>query len=455
MSTSDSHPEFGVYVPDVTLAVARAAGSGISGISVTALDGSIAHGNRVRIEAEASYAIGPKDQAAPKWWQMGGDLRIGGSAVSAEAIGDPADVSGAIWGSDAGTVTVSSDRLRHSNVDRQYLSKVRGNLTNPNWPTTTAEVGRRYYQSTWYLVGQNHFSTEKFEVSNVVGTFSVLPDFWPGELVELTSSDGLRTVTGTLTDLGNGENAKTMSVTFSPSLADSAEFFGGAVEGLASGATADIDADPYGFGRMVSSSSTKFGRPATEVREPGVFYTYGANGGGQLFNSSEDASGNALNSPNKFDIGGSPDNTPRQWVQLEWVIDLSSNDPNGGKVYFYSNGELLYSEEASDTSGIQTSTQAINIQNIGMETSVFGIGLSQYWGEIYADNDSRRLYLCDADTVAGSLVREPQYIDAWTENGDGSVVIDLELYAGAHPSASGKYLAMMDGAAVVFEGVQL
>lgn len=454
MATSDSP----LSVPDVTLAVARGAVApgDISGITVTALDGSIAHGNRVRIEAEASYGIGPKDEAAPKWWQMGQDIRVGGSVITAEPIGDGPDLTN-LWTGEGGVVTVSANNKRHSFVDRAYLSMGRGNLTDPAWPATPAEVGRRYYQSMWIWCGQNHFGSMMFKVSNLSGTFNLNADRTPAEDVELVSGDGQRTIVGQITHY----YAPTREVTvYFDAWGATADFFGGTITGLTSGATADIDSDPYGLGRFISSSSTKFGRPGTANREPGVYYTYGANGGGQLFNSARDASGALINTENQgsADIDGSPDLTPRQWVQLEWVVDLSSNNDLGGKMYFYSGGSLIYENEISDTTTIRANGTAIDIRNIGMETSVGNsdnYGVSQYWGEIYADNDSRRLYLCDASTVAASTAKELLRPDAWTENPDGSVVIDAYLYQGAFSDLTGKFLALVDGKTPIFEGVAI
>ena len=65
------------------------------------------------------------------------------------------------------------------------------------------------------------------------------------------------------------------------------------------------------------------------------------------------------------------------------------------------------------------------------------------------------LWLCDAATFAASIDMEPLRPDEWTENPDGSVVIDAYLYQGAFSDLTGKYLALTAGSTVIFEGVAI
>lgn len=445
MATSDSP----LSVPDITLAVARGADSGgdIAGLTVTALDGSMAHGNRVRIEAEASYAIGPKAQAAPKHWQMGQEIFMEGNAVTAEPLNGGANVTD-VWSDTGGSVVVKDSYVRHNFVDRSYLMLGSGQLKTPQpFVGITPAAGKKYYHSYRVYPGERYRFVRIYTIANIVGSFNLDPDRKRGELVDLVS--GAQTGTAYITWISGGY------VTFEGVSGTTGGLDGGTITGQESGATADLVAD------VAAPWSVKSFRVEQEsATAQGHRWTYSHLSRGWMFHGVRDTTGTQVytNGGGEYlDVNSEPANNPLEWSLLEFVLDYSGAT---GDEWIYFNGKLVHETHDIDLSLVST-VAGNRPALIGMDTPGTGttpksdVGLMMAIGEFYLDNDTRRLYVCDASTFADSATIELLRPGAWTENSDGSVVIDAYLYQGEHVDLSNKYLALLDGGTVIFEGVAI
>ena len=443
-------------------AIAVTGGGSIEGLSVSLLDGSAAHGNRVRIEADASYAIGPKTQAAPRHWEMGGDVRVDGSPITPTAIGSTpstgsAWLEGRFW-DDPTRMIVANSELRHARADRYYEVRVNGDLGSPASFGTQISKANGKKITHWMRVQANQ-DWSQTRVINISGSITGTFDY-PGDVrrrgEQCVIENGAGTVTENVYILYVYNDGVDTWIAVEPigfewgagAANGTDDFFGGTITGNASGATAT-----FGSQRKASPSAKMWRINQDRALDPNMYSTYSALSSGQYFYRASDGTG-ALQGESIYP-GGSPQDHPEQWSYLGITIDCSGATREDA---LYSNNSLIYTRNDLDTQYYDN-----NPTNQGMHPGIIGFdtgrgpeqGISCHFGEIYIDTDTRILFLCDAPTFAGSTEIEPQLPEAWTEDADGGVTIDAELYQGAFSSFTGKYLALIDGPSVAFEGLEV
>lgn len=425
----------------------------ISGITVSALDGSIAHGNRVRIEVEASYAIGPKAQAEPRHWQMGSDIRVNGTQTGSETVGGAADTL-TVWTSSDANLIISDSYLRHARVDRNYLMKYAAVASDPRaFANISPSDGSKYYQAFRCYPGHTYSSTRVYAISNVAGSFALDADLRRGELITIDTTNAIDQSEMTRTTgqayIINVENGYIVYEQIDDFGSD-IKLEGSTITGNSSGATATLgayDASPH---------SVKGFRVEQQGRDsPGIRITHSHLSSGWFFMASTDSNGVQQSGDtyvSSYMQEPAPDSDPMNWHLMELVVDFSGSV---GKVYFYTDGNLRYSNENYPLDYSST-VNGLRAKSIGLDSPGGGArGSMMVNGEFYMDNDTRRLYLCDAATLSESTGRELLRPESWTENADGSVVIDAALYQGAFGSMTNKYLALVENNTVIFEGVAI
>ena len=433
-------------------------GGAISGINISALDGGIAHGNRIRIEAESSYAIGAKAQAAPRAWVMGSEILIDGQAVSAETIGGAPNTT-EVWREvnvPGASGLVSNDTPRHSNADRFYRFIGRAELKDIlAIDALSKEETKRHTFLARYRAGQHYQSTRFFTYENLSGTFSFPSNRARGEVCNLTSADTLETREVYVSYVDPINSTVTLeSKGFNFYSTGSTQFKGGTLVGQQSGASLDIAA---ASDISVASSVKLFRLDQAGDRTNGVYLTFSCASGGQIFNAAN-ISGVDQNDPYIYVNRGAPDDFPGEWVLQGALADYSGA---ASRVALFSKDGFSYTETTYNSSAFDASPSKFNASLVGLDTNGLGsfsyssAGITLDMGEVYVDNDSRVLWLCNAPTFAGSTEFELLRPEAWTENPDGSVVIDAHLYQGAFSDFTAKYVALTDGPDIVFEGVAI
>lgn len=375
--------------------------------------------------------FGTKIQAAPRYWEMGSDVRVDGTAKTAPALGDTSP-DATVWGSwtspgtpdpaDSEGIKVVSGNARHAGVDRHWRAWGKGTLLSPQFiAPLSGDDGREFYFAYRVYTGARFGKTRIYsQTEGLTGAFGISSTRQGGEVCDLQDGGGATiesaayrlvwlspTGVATITAEAGAQNLSTMQ--------------GYTLVGTTSGARVTISA--------ASPDDTGWSVKHMRYFQDGLgsanqFYGSLSNvNNGQFIARIYDEAGNYTAGAPRLNVSQSgvdaPGNDfPNQWSLIEILGNLKTND---GWVEYRLNGVRKHLVTGINTD-LMTSTAPISPNNVGLDSPGFAnitaadAGFGADFGEMYFDSSSKRVLITDSADLATSTKFEIQRPQSWADD---------------------------------------
>jgi hypothetical protein len=425
-------------------------------LSWTAIDGNLNHGSRIRLTSNIVDRFGARYTPHPRQFSYGSNVRVGGvAAARAETV--EAGPSPDAWGNtDVTRVEVITDDLPDAVIDQMYAGIGQGTLVGLlGMSNVPAAQGDKLYMR-YVVKDSSDFMTTYmcyYNPASKSGTFQTNAPRWVrGEAVTVTRPSA-SALTGWICRDDAENNVLTIDVQGGLGAEGTASLDGATVTGQVSGATAVIDntnGSPAGLGatkvaRIKQEDSSSNGNSSvlitpSRINNGSVDVDYGD--GATIIHDSGNTDFNGISSPSKF---------PTEFTVYELEADFSGEGSTGRVTVRINNVEVL-NVETLDTSYLSPE-RGFKLDNLGMDTPGIGnfshdvVGASCVFGQVFADNDTYRVYLGDAATLDECTTPPvPLYSSQWE-----SQEAVVELYG----NGQDKYLILVGPRFTTIDSVQL
>ncbi len=392
------------------------------------ITGDRTHGSLLTVQDPQSR-FGSRETQLFRHWQVGSEILLNGTASSAEnGVSVPDTVE--VWSGISDNVEITSANLRHARIDQQYRAFGKGSLVNSK-AFDNIGAGDKFYFAKWANAGCNFQRAYVLGFLNLTGTFNTSADRSRGEPVTLSLVGG-GTKTGYITSIINS----VLTLEIDGGSGGAATIEGATVTGAQSGATLVIDTSTiYG-----STAATKIARIYSGGIPSGLGISVVTSHNGGLIDVDEYGDTGYVGSSANDYSNQLYSTDPGNFHLYELEIDFSGAT---GSVRQRIDNKVVY-EVSGLSKTYLSAVKGFFLSNVGMDTSglpvdVNDIGLTEYWGEIIADNSLKRLVIGDSNTLDTCNHIEIQKHTSWGEG-----IVQFQLNQGSFSDLTGKYLFLVD-----------